>query len=202
MQWHWKAKGCIKWVDKVITEWINVCMKRTDDLLCTGVYVSSQADSRVQPVFDSGSRPRGPPWWCTVMCASARQRPRVESHEQGKNPRQHWKGTPVSTLHPEIVEKISGHINWASARVIRQLYLNLALLINHYSHISTRLYKIIRAVTLNRVCEWHFSRGRSMISVFGGLSLSPTRCGSQEIFLTVSVRGHEFEFSLIDSFLK
>lgn len=154
-------------------------MRRTDELLCTGVYVSAQDDSRVHPVFRSGSRPRGPPWWCTVMCASARQRPRVESHERGKNPKQAWKGTPVYGLSPRVTRKElrksqRAPINWASARVIRQLYLHLALLINHYSHISTRLYKIIRAVTLNRVCEWHLSRGRSMISVLGGFTLSPT----------------------------
>ncbi len=87
--------------------------------------------------------------YCDVRISETKAKGRVT--RTGKESEQAWKETPlrpVSTRHPEIVEKISAHIKWGSARVIRQLFLNPTLLINHYSHISTRLYKIIRAATL------------------------------------------------------
>lgn len=109
-----------------------------------------------------------------LWCVHQRDKGQGSSHMNRERIRASLKGDPhlrpVSTRHPEIVEKISAQINWASARVIRQLYLNLALLINRYSHISTWLYKIIRAMTLYRVSVWHLSRGHSMISVLGRLS--------------------------------
>ncbi len=87
-----------------------------------------------------------------LWCAHQRDKGQGSSHTNGERIRASLKGDPhlrpVSTRHPEIVEKISAHIKWGSARVIRQLFLNPTLLINHYSHISTRLYKIIRAATL------------------------------------------------------